>query len=228
MSKNYYTFRVDMSWNTVPEHQEVMIHLASYIKANFSHYCIFKEIADITKKEHLQGHVGCKWSKTKARELFTKSIYKKYFHDDKYSLTHIKDYDKYVSYCCKQGDVWINNILTQEEINEINKKYENKREKVRATTFTQKCLKEYILRENDIKLLHSLYYQYGLTDDEKNLFISEKKKLLGFILSKLGNLVQPFDRGSLHKIYNGILNSILQHDKQSQKRNLDYWYEILN
>lgn len=219
----YYTFRVDIKWQTSEEDQLVMVRLADYIKANFSKYCIFKEIADITKKEHLQGQVGCKWSKTKARDLLIKSAYKKYFHDDKYSLTFIKDYNKYTSYCCKQADVWINNILTEEEIIEINKKYENKPQKVKVTTFTQKIFKEFSQRENDIRILQGLYYLYNLTDKEKESLQTSKDNLLEFILFKLGEIVQVFDERSLLKIYNGVLNSILQHDNASRKRNISYW-----
>ena len=69
MDIKYYTFRLDVDWKTNPVIQDMMIRLADFIKANFCKYCIFKEIADITKKEHLQGWVGCKWAKTTANRI---------------------------------------------------------------------------------------------------------------------------------------------------------------
>lgn len=220
MVLTYYTFRVDISFST---EEEMLKRLEAFIKANFPKYCIFKEIAKDTKKEHLQGQIGSLYKLTKVRKLFTDSCYKKYFQGSNYSIADIKDYAKYTSYCCKDACIWINNILTEEQIKEINQQYENKPVKTKSLTFTQKVYKEYVQRENKVVILQGLSRQYNLPDNEKECLKEAQTDLLGFILYKLGNIVQVFDERVLLKMYNGILNKILHDNMLSRERDLSYW-----
>lgn len=225
MVLTYYTFRLDINWSA---EEELLKRLEAYIKANFPKYCIFKEIAKETKKEHLQGIIASNYKLTKVRKQFTSSVYKTLFTGTNYSIAEIKDYQKYISYCCKDNTVWINNVLTQEDINNYNKEYENLPVKVvKHTTFTQKVYKEYLQRDKQLNILQGLYYQYNLPENEKELLKEAKKDLLGFILYKLGCLVQVFDERTLLKMYNGILNKILQDDKCSKKNQLEHWTKII-
>jgi len=222
MSLIYYTFRLDIKHDDAKLEQ-----LQDYIKANYPKYAIFKEFGDETKKPHIQGKIGSTSCLQTLRNKFKKT-FPLLFVGTSYSITYIKDIEKYDSYICKQDNIWLNNIFTQEQINNFNKNYEIK-EKVKSTTFTQKVYKDFIIEyESDCNVIrHFCYYNYKLSDEEKDKLNYSKKQLLEYILKRLGSLTQVFDSHVLQKMYNGILNSILQDDSQSQKRQMEYWSNVI-
>ena len=222
MSLIYYTFRLDINFD-----DNKLTQLQDYIKSNFPKYALFNEIGDETKKPHIQGKIGSTSCLQTLRNKFKKT-FPTLFVGTLYSITYIKDKDKYDSYICKQDNIWINNIFSQDDINNFNKNYEYK-EKVKATTFTQKVFKDFVIEyEHDYNILKQLsYYNYKLSEQEKEMLINSKKQLLEYILKRLGSLTQVFDSHILQKMYNGILNSILQDDKQSQKRQMEYWANVI-
>lgn len=222
MSLIYYTFRLDIKHD-----DDRLPALADYIKANFPKYAIFKENGEITKKPHLQGQIGSSYSLQTMRNRF-RALYPLLFCGTNYSITYVKDKNKYLSYTCKENNIFVNNILTQEQINQFNEPYKEK-VKLKSITFTQKVFKDFVIEyEQDCNILKQLsYYNYKLSEQEKDMLINSKKVLLEYILKRLGSLTQVFDNHVLQKMYNGILNSILQDDNQSQKRQMEYWSNVI-
>ena len=227
MSIIYYTFRLDIEWEV-----DLRVNpLADYIKANVPKYLIFKELGDITQKPHLQGVIGLNFCVNKMRKMF-KALYPQLFNRTSYSIADIEDWDKYMSYICKQNNILVNNVLDQEQIDKYNKDYlektKNKPHKLKNITFTQKCFIDYKKDfQTECEVIIQNTYNYNLNDEDKRRIQIAHKSLLGFILKRLGNISQVFDQHILHKIYNGVLNSILQDHKQSQNRSLEYWSNVL-
>ena len=84
----YYSFRLDIDYlddnNTI-----VLDKLKTFIKLNCLKYAIFKEIADKTKKPHIQGKVGLSKSMSQYRKIFQDS-FPKLFVGTNYSMAVIK------------------------------------------------------------------------------------------------------------------------------------------
>ena len=143
----YYTFRYD--YPSI----EVLEELKKFIKQNCTKYVLFDEIAEETKKKHVQGKIyPVRSIETFRRNLLEKFNLKnkdKVFDRYNYSIAEIKKegYDKYI---CKGKVVWINNAFTEEEIDknysdywELNKEIKNKTKtgKEKPLTWSQELTK---------------------------------------------------------------------------------------
>lgn len=226
MELNKFTFRLDVEWreNKQPNEAVFLSQLKDFIKSNFPQYAIFFEISRKTKKPHAQGVLHSTKKREATAKMF-KTIWPSRFVKPFYSLVEVDDEDKYSSYICKDGIQFVNNLFFQEQINEFNEKFKNVEYREKALTFTQKVFKDFINEyTTDCNTLrHLSYYNYKLTEQEKDMLKQSKDVLIGYILKRLGNLCKVFDCHTLTKIYNGILNAILQDDISAQKRNLEYW-----
>jgi len=225
-----YTFRLDVEWRENEEkHEGVFLNqLKDYIKANMPQYALFCEISKKTKKPHIQGIIASKYKVENIRKRF-KDIWSYKFVKPFYSIVEVKDEQKYLSYISKEGLPWLNNLLSQEEIDEFNEKYEGEDNIQKSITFTQKVLKEFrdtYKYEYDV-IRHFSFFNYKMDDHDTKLLNDAKGHLLSFILKKLGNIAKVFDEVILQRIYNGVKNGIICEDNNVNERHKQYWVEIL-
>jgi hypothetical protein len=224
----YYTFRIDCDYQT----EDIFLEqLELLIKANIPKYCIFKEISSKTKKPHLQGIIGTKLKSNVSVAKIFKNVYPDRFKGTKYSLSPVKDIEHYQSYISKDGNIFMNNYLTQETIDNYNANYKDvKITKPVTKTFTQKvCAKFIEYNEPECNTLRHYYYNdYKLTDIEKARQKRAKYKLVQFILNELGDVVKVFDKNILQRIYFGIHNKIILDDNKCQEKYVEHWASQLD
>lgn len=137
----WYTFRYDYT------DEELLEKVGLFIKQNCRKYVIFKEIATETGKPHVQG----KLIPIKSVETFRRGLqdkFKNVFVKSNYSIVMVKkeDYDKYI---CKEKNVWINNVWSQEEIEnnyteywKVNNKIASKIKKEKVKSWSEELTQE--------------------------------------------------------------------------------------
>lgn len=213
-SFTYYTFRFDVDWQV----ESILLNqLKSYIISEFPKYAIFREISDKTKKPHLQGKIG----KALSIEQIRKNLRKQFpnvFTESNYSIADIKT-EGYDSYICKSQNVFCNNIFTDEEIKNFNDVFEevkqelnSKKKRSKAKSFLQNVVDQFIEQNlDDVNtIIHYTIYSYKLTEIELEQMNNSKKRLFKFLMKNLGKSAKIFDTNILQRMYNGILNSLIQ------------------
>lgn len=216
----FYTFRFDY------QNEEQLEKIKTYILGNIPKYAIFKEISDVVAKPHIQGKIGLSLSVEQTRKNFKKDL-PNMFCKSNYTITHINT-ENWDSYICKDGVVFMNNVFTEEYINEqveIRKKnklaFEAKKEKAKAApvTFTHSVFTEFCkLFPHDVTQIQ-LGKPYNPSDYEKASYLKACNVLLSFILKRLGKIAKVFDDNVLQRMYNGIKNSIIELDETSSANN---------
>jgi hypothetical protein len=221
----FYTFRLDCDYNK----EDILLEqLELLIKANLPKYCIFKEISSKTKKPHLQGIIGSKLKSNVSVAKIFKQVYPDRFTGTNYSIVKVKDIEQYQSYISKDGNIFINNYLSQESIDNYNANYKDIKTNYTikdSRTFTQKVHSYFVEKHESecITLRHFYHYDYNMTESEKARQRQAKYKLIQFILNHLGDVVKVFDKNILQRIYNGILNKIILDDNKCQEKYVAHW-----
>lgn len=226
-----YTFRLDIEWRENEANYESIFlnQLNSYIKANISKYALFCEISKKTSKPHIQGIICSKNKVEMIRKRF-KDIWPNKFVKPFYSIVPVKDEEKYLSYISKDGVAWLNNFVSQDEIDAFNEKYAGIDMKEKSITFTMKVLKDFRNEcEHEYNIIrHFSYYNFKLEDQDRELLYHAREDLLSFILKKLGAIAKVFDQQILQRIYNGILNGIICEDNNTHERHKQHWVKNLD
>lgn len=212
----YYTFRYDY------DDMDIVEKIKSYVIRSYPKYALFLEVSSEVEKKHIQGKIGACLSIARMREQFKKE-FPKVFEKTNYSISEIKESEKYDSYICKDGNVLCNNVFDKEYIDAQVKlhsvkvmAFEKKKQKQKALNFTQQVMedfcKEYPSETNQIRY-H--YYDCKPSDYVIKAYNEATQKLLAYILKRLGKVVKVFDDNILQRMYNGIKNSIVCSDDNS-------------
>lgn len=191
----------------------------NYIEHNFMKYAIAFEISTITKKPHLQGKIFI----TKDLETVRKNMKKDlgFLNRSNYSLAIIKEPEKYDSYICKDGNLILNNVFTDEFIKESMEKHKEvivKNQENEKLTFTQRIARDYKI-ENECGIIKQFSYS-NACDLELN---KAHEHLLRYILKRLGKVVKCFDERELQRIYNGVKNSIIYENEDTLEREVQFY-----
>lgn len=222
----FNTFRFDY------ETEEQKIKALEYIKNNFMKYCIADEIADKTKKLHLQGKVLLKKSIETERRNMKKQL--PFLNTSNYSFAKIKDKDEYDSYICKSGNLPLNNCFDEKFVLDAVEKHrilkeafdeKTKLKKIRdkQLTFTQELTRDF---QKDHPNLCENLINYSYSHDEE-LIYETKMNLLKYILKRLGSLSKVFDKIILQRLYNGVKFGILKDNDKVLKRATKFFAEEL-
>lgn len=225
----YYAFRYDYQTDLEVE------KLRSYIVREIPKYAIFIEVSTEVGKKHVQGKLGKCLSEVQLRKHLKEEFPQ--FEKSNYSLSVIKDVEKYDSYICKDGKPLCNNVFSEEYILEqvikhtsIVQEFDAKKSnKSKFQTFTQKVLEEFLKKYNGHVIhIQQFSYLFNPTDYERESYDKSCEFLLGFLLKNLGDVVKVFDDSILQRLYTGLKNSILQLDEQSSKKQLSYYCSKIN
>jgi len=217
----YLTFRFDYE-----EHESILPAILDFIKANCSSYVIFDEIAEKTKKKHIQGKI----IPVKSMETFRRKLQESFvnvFIKSNYSIAKVnKEY--YDSYICKDGHVVINNIWTEDEIKELQSKHVPKqefiaqcKEKKKLQTWSQKVAEEMEIEIPDAidKYIKLLQFESLGTDNYSGYqfeqFTDAKNRMLEFMLDRMGTAVKTLSSSIINGLFYGITNYFLM---KSHKR----------
>jgi len=220
MSK-YLTFRFDYEG-----HEHKLIAILDFIKSNCSSYAIFDEIAEKTKKKHIQGKI----IPVKSMERFRvklKEAFVGVFHKSNYSIAKVeKEY--YDAYICKDGNVVINNIWSEFEIKELQAQHIPKeefiqqcKEKKKLQTWSQKVAEEMELAIPDVisKYIEMIQFERLSNEDfsclEFTQFKIAKESMLEFMLDRMGTAVKTLTSNVINGLFYGIANHFLM---KSHKR----------
>jgi len=213
----YYTFRYDYTDDVIVE------KLKNYFIREFPKYAIFKEVSDVVGKKHLQGKIGKALSNIQVRKNLL-SEFPNVFNRTNYSCVPIEKPDEYDSYICKDGDVLINNVFSQEFIDEaVALRKKNVSEFTKQQTkrsanlpFTLKVVLDFMV-EYPIETQIIQSPEYKMTDSQQKIYDKACEGLLFYLLKRLGKIAKQFDDNILQRMYNSIKNHILMcDDKASQ------------
>jgi len=213
----YYTFRYDYT------DEKVVELIKNYIIREFPKYAIFREVSDVVGKKHLQGKIGKAMSNVQVRKKLLLE-FPNVFCRTNYSCKDIQHAEEYDSYICKDGDVLINNVFSQEFIDEavaLHKKkvseFTAKQTKRSAVLpFTHKVVLDFMV-EYPIETQIIQSPEYKMTDSQQKIYDKACEGLLFYLLKRLGKIVKQFDDNILQRMYNSIKNHILMcDDKASQ------------
>jgi len=206
----YFTFRFDY------ESEQQLTQLSSWVLANCAKYALFDEVSDVVEKKHIQGKLGIKLGLIQFRKIIKKSL--TFLQGTNYSMAEIKEPDKYDSYICKTGKMWLNNIFDESFIlaqvskhEDLVLEFKNKKQKA-PVAFLAKVSAEFLtLYPARVILLQTYYWRtaHYSTDLEKDANKIETAFLLAFLLKRLGNAVKAFDNCVLQRLYTGLKNSIV-------------------
>lgn len=224
----YYAFRFD--YTSVEEMEKVK----AYIIREIPKYAVFDEVSTEVGKNHIQGKLGKCISEVQLRKHL-KSQFPQMIKSN-YSLSVIVEPEKYDSYICKDGKVLCNNVFTDEYIQEQVKlreqnqcEFKKKQDKVKEPPFTQSVFKEFIKKyPGETETIQLFSYKFNPTDYEIKQVRTAQETLLGYILQRLGIIVKVFDDNILQRMYNGIKNSILLLDPNSQAQQKVYYSSRIN
>ena len=210
----FITFRFDYS--SVEEKTTVL----KYIEKTFTTYAIADEIAEKTKKLHLQGKVYIRKSIETERRDIKKQC--NFLERTNYSMAPIrKAIEEYDSYICKSGNMVLNNIFTIDYILEQVKKHNecvtNYQEKVKKETKLKPSFTKQISIDfkkefpQQAEFINKFSYQKG-----KDMDMTEShKELLCFILTRLGSIAKVFDKCILQRMYNGVKFALINDNKET-------------
>lgn len=209
-----YTFRydyADKSWCD--------IHLSWFIKQHCKKYSLFYEIADITGKPHIQGVILPNKSDSQFRRDL-KSQFKGFFDKSNYSVAPVKKKDNYLSYICKDKNVFINNLLTEKQIEELHKSYWEVNKKVSVKVKKQKTL---TWSEELTKYLEEKH------PDQVWLYNGPTTKLIGDeVLDKLGQTSKKISSHIYRDLVLGQLNALNPGSGLKHKFHLDAFPDFHN
>lgn len=210
-----YTFRydyLDKSWCD--------IHLSWFIKQNCKKYSLFYEIADITGKPHIQGVIIPNKSDSQFRRDL-KSSFKGFFDKSNYSVAPVKKSDNYLAYICKEKTVFINNMLSESQIENLHKSYWELNKKVVASE--KKKQKQQSWSQELTKELEQKY------PDHIWLYNGPITKLIGDeVLEKLGQTSKKISSHIYRDLVLGQLNALNPNSGLKHKFHLDAFPEFHN
>jgi len=220
----FYSFRFDYDDETIVD------KIKGYVIREIPKYALFLEVSQDVKKKHIQGKIGKCISEEQLRKHFKKE-FPNVFEKSNYSIKSIKEPENYDSYICKDGNVLCNNVFTDEYIQaqkekhiELHQKFVSKKEKNLSVTFTQKVFNDFIKECPDE--VQDIQTRYQMNSDyHKDVYDKACKKLLGFLLKRLGDLVKVFDDNVIQRMYNGIKNSIVHLDDKCCQKLLDSYVD---
>lgn len=216
----YYTFRFDYEG-----FEEKLPSLLAYIKSECSSYVIFDEVAEKTKKLHYQGKI----KPVKSVETFRRNLLKSFpmFNRSNYSIAPVKK-DTYDIYITKDGKVVINNLWSQEKIEELQKAYvkpsefkEVMKEKKPNETWSQRIANE---MEKEIPSVINTYINLiqfeslgteEFSSSQYQVFRQAKHDMLEFMLDRMGKAVKTLSKSVINGLFYGITNHFLM---KSDKR----------
>lgn len=210
----YYSFRFDY------ETEKQKNDCKDLILRECPKYAIFDEVSDEVGKHHLQGKIGKEMSDEQLRKRF-KAALPNYFNKSNYSLAHIMEPENYDSYICKDGNVVINNIFSQEYIDaqvqkRVEKKvaFENKKQKQKSSVpFTQKVAFDFVSENpSEARVIQQSQNLYKV---EEKAMVKAHEDLLKFLLKRLGKAAKVFDDNVLQRMYTGVKNYIIQLDENA-------------
>lgn len=219
----YYTFRYDYTDDTIVE------KIKNYFVREFPKYAIFREISDVVGKKHLQGKIGKALSNIQVRKNLL-SEFPNVFNRTNYSCVPIDKPDEYDSYICKDGDALINNVFSQEFIDEAvalrkTKVSEfTKKQTARSAVlpFTHKVVLDFMV-EYPIETQIIQRPEYKMTEYEQKQYDKACEGLLMFLLKRLGKIAKVFDDNILQRMYTGIKNHILMCDDKASQVQLNFY-----
>lgn len=209
----YFTFRYDY------EDEKFLDILAPFMKLVFRKYAIFKEIADKTGKPHIQGLViPFKSDSQTRRDLLAR--FPGFFRKSNYSFVPVKT-DGYELYVCKQGNVWINNIWTDEEIKNKQKEFwENNKVMVPKAKSKEK-VKSWSMRLTEsirLKYPNQVWFYNAQTIE---ILLSETLNAMGSDSKKIGNkIVKELVLGQLNALNNSVSNGLYDKIKHEEFNDL--------
>lgn len=211
----YYTFRYDY------DNDQIIEKIKTYIVTNYPKYAIFIEVSQEVQKKHIQGKIGVALSEEQLRKQFKKQ-FPDVFVKSNYSISSVKEPEKWDSYICKDGKPLCNNIFTQEYIDEQVKIHSEKviafksKEQKKVLNFTQQVLEDFMKEfPLDVNQIRYHYYDVKPSDYIIQRYKESTENLLGYILKRLGKVVKVFDDNILQRMYTGIKNSIITSDDNS-------------
>jgi len=219
----YYTFRYDYTDDSIVE------KIKNYFVREFPKYAIFREISDVVGKKHLQGKIGKAMSNVQVRKNLLLE-FPNVFNRTNYSCVPIDKPDEYDSYICKDGDALINNVFSQEFIDEAvalrkTKVSEfTKKQTARSAVlpFTHKVVLDF-MAEYPIETQIIQRPEYKMTDYEQKVYDKACEGLLMFLLKRLGKIAKVFDDNILQRMYTGIKNHILMCDDKASQVQLGFY-----
>ena len=220
-SSKYLTFRFDYE-----THESKLQAILDFIKANCSSYAIFDEVAEKTKKKHIQGKI----IPVKSMETFRRQLQQSFvnvFIKSNYSIAKVeKEY--YDTYICKDGNIVINNIWTEQEIKDLQAKHIPKqefiqqcKEKKKLQSWSQKVAEEMEKEIPDVIQKYIELLQFETLDNsdfscyEFTQFKNAKESMLEFMLDKMGTAVKTLSSSIINGLFYGITNHFLM---KSHKR----------
>lgn len=203
-----------------------------WLRATTSVIIIAKELGSLTEKKHIH----CLFEHDEKKlSTFRQQFLKKfdcYKGNKSYSIEQIKkELDNNVRYLCKGEKKGDHNVLwskyTDKEIIEFHNKYweqnesqnySKKDKKISTETWSQKVLKEFKNDYPGICLkIWSYHCEYKPNDYERECYDECRLELFEFLMSRLGKSAKILDDTIIHKLYTGIMNSIIQEDVNASK-----------
>jgi len=218
----YYTFRYDYTDDSMVE------KIKNYFVREFPKYAIFREISDVVGKKHLQGKIGKALSHVQVRKNLL-AEFPNVFNRTNYSCVPIDKPDEYDSYICKDGDALINNVFSQEFIDEavtlrktkVSEFTAKQTKRSTAMPFTHKVVLDFIV-EYPIETQIIQSPEYKMSDSQQLVYDKACECLLYYLLKRLGKIAKVFDDIILQRMYNGMKNLIMMEDDKASLVQLQF------
>lgn len=209
----YFTFRYDY------QDEKFLEPLETFLKVNLRKYAIFKEVADETGKLHVQGvAIPFKSASQFRRDL--QSRFPNVFCKSNYSFAPVNKDESYPLYICKQGNVWINNMWTEEEILSNKTKYWKNNKNLlpkaksnKVITWSQQLTIDIAKKHPDVQWSYDVYSIQILIDETLTAMGKTSKKLSGrivkeLVLGQLNALNPTISSGLRQKLINEEFNDL--------------------
>jgi len=215
----------------------VLENLLGFVKSSACVLLIVKEMGD---RPHIHSIIQPLKSISTFRQQFLKS-FPMCKGNKCYSLEEVKDLDKLKCYLCKgDNETTLPDVLFSKDVDvdayhkqywEVNKSlktHSSPQQRVKNVPWRVEVKNEFLTAypvETTV-LSVPLQCRWKPTEQEIQDYVACQKKLLGFILKKLGKSVHIIDDNIISRMYKGIQNSIIQ-DGHSSEKFVDYMFTKL-